>query len=95
MEKGGYVYILTNKSNDVLYTGVTNDIARRLYEHQQGAVDSFSKRYKTEKLVYADFFNDIRDAIAAEKAIKAGSRKKKIELIEQDNPGWRDLSDDL
>ncbi len=94
-EKGGYVYILANITHSVLYTGVTNDIARRLYEHQQGSIDSFSKRYKTTKLVYIEFFNDIRDAITAEKTIKAGSRSNKESLIVEANPEWADLSKDF
>ena len=95
MTKHSYVYILTNKSNRVLYTGVTADIANRLRRHREGEGSEFTKKYKTYKLVHVETFSDIRDAIAREKHIKAGSRADKIALIERDNPEWRDLNDGL
>ena len=89
-----YVYILTNWNNHVLYTGVTNDLERRLAEHRNGRNDGFSKRYKTHKLVYYSTFRYIQDAIACEKKIKGWTRAKKNELIEEANPYWKDLSAD-
>ncbi|MEA2106536.1 MAG: GIY-YIG nuclease family protein [Bacteroidota bacterium] len=94
--KGGYVYILTNKNNTVLYTGVTNDLKRRLEEHTQKIIpNSFTSRYHLYKLVYYESFFMIGDAIAREKQIKAGSRKKKEALIHSMNPEWNDLSNEL
>ena len=87
-----HVYIMTNKRNTVLYTGVTNDLARRVFEHKNKLVEGFSKRYNIAKLVYYEEFNDSYNAILREKKIKAGSRKKKIELVEKANAEWRDLS---
>jgi putative endonuclease len=89
-----YVYIITNKNNTVLYTGVTNDLRRRLYEHRFIHTDSFSSRYKTTKLVYFEQTNDIRVAIEREKQIKGWTRNKKNELIESLNPRWEDLPTD-
>ena len=85
------VYILTNKSNRVLYTGVTNDLSRRIYEHKNKMVDGFTKKYNLTKLVYFDEFGDVSDAISAEKKIKGWLRVKKIALIESMNPEWRDI----
>ncbi len=94
MRKGGYVYIITNHYNNVLYTGVTSDLERRMYQYKTGEGSAFSKKYKCDKLVYFDETDDIAIAIEYEKKIKAGSRKKKIELIEKDNPQWLDLVQD-
>ena len=88
-----YVYILSNKRNTVLYTGVSNNLIRRLWEHKNSTGSSFTKRYNVDKLVYFENFSSIDDAIAREKQIKAGSRKKKIILIESMNPQWKDLGD--
>lgn len=94
--KGGYVYILTNKNNTVLYTGVTNNLKRRLQEHTQHInPKSFTARYHIHKLVYYESFFLIGDAIAREKQIKAGSRAKKVALIHSMNPQWKDLSNEL
>lgn len=90
-----YVYILTNKTNNVLYTGVTNNLLRRVYEHKQGHVEGFSKRYNLKKLVFSQDFTNPTDAITAEKKIKGWIRKKKIDLIESQNPDWKDLSIEL
>lgn len=90
-----FIYILTNKYNSVLYTGVTSDLKKRVWEHREKLVDGFAKRYNVTKLVYYEVFADIRDAIAREKQIKAGSRQKKIDLIVGMNSEWRDLYDDL
>jgi putative endonuclease len=86
-----FVYILTNKNNTVFYTGVTNDLQRRVIEHRSGNGSSFTKKYKIGKLVYYETGDDILSAIRREKAIKGGSRKKKIELINSLNPQWEDL----
>ena len=87
-----YVYILTNKNNTVLYTGVTNDLCRRLYEHKNHLNDGFTKRYNLEKLVYFETFTNIKDAIIREKTIKGWTRAKKNVLIDSLNPKWKDLS---
>ena len=89
-----YVYILTNKHNTVLYTGVTNDLHRRILEHRSGEGSKFTRRYNITKLVYFETTDDIQSAIAREKQIKAGSRQKKIDLIDSLNPEWKDLFDE-
>jgi len=91
MERGGYVYILTNKNNTVLYTGVTSNLCNRFYEHRNKLTGGFTAKYQVNKLVYFEVWPTIEEAIAREKQIKAGSRKKKIELIEMDNKCWNDL----
>jgi putative endonuclease len=85
------VYLLTNKNNTVLYTGVTNDLRRRISEHRLKLLPGFTKQYNVDKLVYFEWFEDAPNAITREKQIKAGSRKKKVALIEASNPEWRDL----
>jgi putative endonuclease len=87
-----YVYIMTGRS-DTLYTGVTNDLERRLYEHRHGLVEGFTKKYKLKTLVYYETTDDVRSAIAREKRIKGWLRSKKIALIESINPQWGDLSE--
>ena len=91
MEKKGYVYILFNKKNGTLYTGVTSNLVKRIYEHKQKLVDGFTKKYSIDKLVFFEIYENIEQAIEREKQIKAGSRKKKIDLIEKQNPIWKDL----
>jgi putative endonuclease len=86
-----YVYILTNKTNRVLYTGVTNDLIRRVYEHKEKFVEGFTKKYNVNKLVYYEVCEEIEGAILREKQVKDGPRLKKIRLIESVNPEWRDL----
>ncbi|MEG1639663.1 MAG: GIY-YIG nuclease family protein [Ruthenibacterium sp.] len=88
-----YVYILTNWNNKVLYTGVTNNLERRLYEHKNKLVDGFTKKYNVYKLVYFDCTTDVNAAIAREKQIKGWTRIKKNALIEQMNADWHDLSE--
>ena len=88
----GYVYILTNYNKTVLYTGVTNNLQRRLYEHRMGINDSFTKRYHVYYLVYYETISNIKDAIHREKSIKGFSRSKKEALINSINPEWEDLS---
>ncbi len=91
MSRHYYVYIMTNKYNTVLYTGVTDNLQRRVYEHQTKQQAGFTSRYNVGKLVYFETFDDIGMAISREKQIKAGSRQKKIDLIEGMNQEWRDL----
>ena len=87
-----YVYILTNKTNRVLYTGVTNDLIRRVYEHKNKTIkNSFTAKYNVNKLVYYIETQSIDTAIAREEQIKAGSRQKKIDLINDFNSSWKDL----
>ena len=95
MENNYFIYILTNKINTVLYTGVTNNLKRRVYEHKEKLVDGFTKKYNISKLVYFEAGTDINGAIFREKQIKAGSRQKKIDLINEVNPEWKDLYEDL
>jgi putative endonuclease len=95
LDKQYYVYMMTNRHNTVLYTGVTNDLQRRAYEHRTGQGGGFTSRYNVNKLVWYEIGQDVNAAIAREKQIKGGSRKKKIALIEQMNPEWRDLYDEL
>ena len=90
-ERRYYVYIMTNKWNRVLYIGVTNDLVRRVFEHQEGLVMGFTRKYKVGKLVYFEEFVDPKNAIQREKQLKSGSREKKVALIIQTNPKWRDL----
>ena len=91
MEKQYYIYILTNKNKSTLYTGVTNDLVRRVYEHKNKLCQGFTKKYNIDKLVYYESCIDPISAISREKQIKAGSRKKKITLIESMNVDWLDL----
>ena len=88
------IYLLTNKHNTVIYTGVTNDLQRRMWEHKFDKGSKFTSKYNCNKLVYYEDFKYILDAIAREKQIKAGSRAKKIELINSLNQKWDDLSRD-
>ena len=90
-----FFYILTNKKYGVLYIGVTNSIPRRGMEHKEGLQESFSKRYRTTQLVYAEEFRYIDKALEREKCLKRWKREWKIELIENANPGWKDLYETL
>ena len=92
MAKEYCVYIMTNRYNNVLYTGVTNDLRRRVYEHKEKMMEGFTKRYKVDKLVYYEIFDNINDAIDREKQIKGGSRRKKIRLVDGMNEEWIDLT---
>lgn len=91
----GWVYIVTNRPNGTLYVGVTSDLARRVWEHREGVVDGFTKRYQLKRLVYAEHHNDIRVALQREKNIKHWPRAWKIDLIVAQNPDWADLYDGL
>lgn len=89
------VYIMTNAHNTVLYTGVTNNLARRVHEHKNGLGSLFVKKYNVHKLVYYEIGSDAHATIAREKQIKGGSRQKKIELINNLNPAWKDLFEEI
>jgi putative endonuclease len=92
---GGYVYILTNKPNGILYIGVTADLIRRVAQHREGAVKGFTKRYGLKRLVYFESYDDIRAAIQREKNMKHWSRTWKVRLILASNPQWHDLFESL
>ncbi len=87
-----YVYMVTNKGRTTLYIGITNSLMRRLSQHRQGDIPGFSKLYNTNRLVYYEQYNDVRDAIAREKQLKGWSRKKKEALVFSMNPTWTDLA---
>ena len=95
VEKQYCIYIMTNHKNTVLYTGVTNDLQRRVYEHKNKLVEGFTKRYNLTRLVYYDLCADIEGAIIREKQIKAGSRRDKMNLIDSVNRDWHDLYNEL
>ena len=90
-EKKGYVYILTNTNNTVLYIGVTSNLAKRVYEHKNKEVRGFTEKYNLHKLIYYEIFKDMMNAIIREKQIKGWLRSKKTLLIEKINPDWNDL----
>ena len=92
---GGWVYIVTDKPYGTLYTGVTSDIQRRAWEHRDGSVEGFTKRYGLKRLVYVEAHDDIHSAIEREKRVKRWQRARKIELIQSINPIWDDLYDTL
>ena len=94
-ERQYYVYILTNKSNKVLYIGVTNNLERRIFEHKNKLVDGFTKKYNLNKLVYYETTKNIDGAIEREKQLKNWHRAWKVNLIEEFNPPWKDLSEML
>ncbi len=91
----GWVYLVTSKPNGVLYVGVTSDLVRRVFEHRQGSVPGFTKRYGLKRLVYFEPFDDSRDAIQREKAMKHWPRAWKVRLIHAANPDWNDLYETL
>ena len=90
-----YIYILTNKTGSVLYTGVTRDLQRRVFEHKEKLLPGFTSRYNVNRLVYYEVSDEAMPAFEREKAIKGGSRRRKLELIESMNPEWRDLYGEL
>jgi len=94
-EKCYYVYLLTNSNNKVMYVGVTNDLRRRLYEHQNKLVKGFTEKYNVDKLVYYEQSSDVVTALTREKEIKKWRREKKDNLVRQLNPNWNDLSNAL
>ena len=92
---GGWVYVMTNRKKGTLYVGVTSDLPRRAWEHRTGVVKGFTTRYALKRLVYAEPHDDIRNAIAREKVLKHWTRLQKIHLIEETNPNWDDLYNQL
>ena len=95
MKKYYFVYLMTNKTNTVIYCGMTSNLEARVYQHKTGTLGGFTKRYNVKKLVYYEVFETAYAAIVREKQIKGGSRQKKVELIRKDNPGWSDLNDQI
>ena len=95
MGKEYYIYLLTNRYKNVVYAGVTNDLVRRVYEHKNKLQKGFTEKYNVDCLVYYEMYADIDLAIAREKKIKGWSRKKKNELIDQLNPEWKDLYEEI
>ncbi len=95
MEKKGYVYIMSNKKHGTIYVGVTNNLIRRVFEHKQKEADCFTKEHNLTKLVYFEETSYLQSALKREKQIKNWKRIWKIELIEKENPEWRDLYNDL
>ncbi|MDO9541615.1 MAG: GIY-YIG nuclease family protein [Kiritimatiellia bacterium] len=93
--KSYYVYILASKRNGTLYIGVTNSLIRRVYEHKNGLIDGFTKKYNVNRLIYYEQFDDVNSAIHFEKKLKKWNRKWKLVLIERENPEWKDLYEDL
>ncbi len=91
LTKTYYLYMMSNFTNSVIYTGVTNNLERRVYEHKNKMIKGFTERYNVNKLVYYEACQDIASAIAREKQVKAGSRRKKEDLINSINPEWREL----
>jgi putative endonuclease len=89
------VYILANRPNGTIYTGATSDLITRIYQHKQGNIEGFTKRCDCKRLVYYEVYGDIYSAIAREKQLKAGNRKKKLMLITQINPQWLDFYETL
>jgi putative endonuclease len=92
-ERQYYIYILTSKTG-TLYTGVTGDLRRRVYQHKQGAGSEFTSKYQVNRLIYYEAYGQVADALAREKQIKGWRRQKKIDLIESLNPKWKDLSEE-
>jgi putative endonuclease len=93
VNRGSYwVYILTNKRNGTLYVGITNSLKRRIWQHKTKSIEGFTKQYGVDQLVFFEEFRDVSHAIGREKAIKGWTRKRKLALIETDNPQWADLS---
>ncbi len=94
MGKQYYIYLLTNWNNKVMYVGVTNNLKRRIYEHKNKLISGFTKKYNIHKLVYFEETKDVSSAITREKEIKKWHREKKNRLVFENNPGWKDLSED-
>jgi putative endonuclease len=92
---GGWVYVMTNRANGVLYTGVTADLSRRVFEHREGLVKGFTKRYGLKRLVYTEFYEGVGEAIQREHNMKHWPRAWKVRLILDANPEWRDLYEEL
>lgn len=90
-----YIYIMASQRNGTIYIGVTNNLIKRAYQHRNGLIEGFTKEYKVNRLVYFEEYSDIREALPREKQLKRWKRSWKLELIEKNNPTWRDLYDDL
>jgi putative endonuclease len=95
MEKQPAVYIITNKKDGILYTGVTSNLIKRAYEHREGVISGFTKKYNCKKLVFYELHTTMESAITREKQLKTWHRKWKLELIESQNPNWEDLYDKI
>ena len=95
MDKEYYVYVLANQRNGTLYVGVTSNLIKRIWEHKNKAVEGFTQKYNVDKLVYFEQYSDPENAIKREKRLKKYNRQWKLELIEKENPEWRDLYTDL
>ncbi len=89
------IYIVTNKRNGTLYVGVTSHLIKRIYEHKEGLIDGFTKKYNCKLLVFYELHNTMEAAISREKSLKDGSRKRKLKLIEKMNPDWQDLYENI
>jgi len=94
-QRQSFIYIMTNQKNGTLYTGVTNNLIRRVYEHKNKLVKGFTEKYDLSKLVYYEIFENIENAIEREKQLKGGSRQKKIDLINNSNRNWDDLYEQI
>jgi predicted GIY-YIG superfamily endonuclease len=94
-ERQPVVYIMANKRNGTIYTGVTSDLIKRVYEHKYAGIDGFTQKYSCKNLVYYELIDNMTSAISREKQLKGGSRKRKLALIEKMNPLWEDLYDKL
>ncbi len=90
-----YVYLMASRKNGTLYVGVTNDLVRRTYEHRENIIEGFTKKYGVHMLVYYEVHRDVSEALLREKRIKKWERKWKLQLINEVNPKWKDLYDDL
>lgn len=95
MERQFYIYIMANKRNGTIYIGVTNDLARRVYEHREGLVKGFTSRYGLKSIVYYEVFDSVSLAIQRETSLKRWPRRWKLALIEKSNPQWKDLVDEI
>jgi len=95
VKKQYYIYIMTNQRNSALYTGITNDLKRRVYEHKEKLIKGFTKKYNITKLVYYEIYDDAETAIHREKQLKGGSRQSKIDLINSMNQNWHELYEEL
>lgn len=93
--KKGFVYMMSNKKDGVLYIGVTSDIVKRIYEHKNGFVDGFTKQYNLKNLVYYEVYDDITEAVKREKQLKNWHREWKVELVNMQNPHWEDLYESI
>jgi len=94
-DKMGYIYIMANKPNGVLYIGVTSNLENRIYQHKNNSIPGFTSKYRLHHVVHYEIFEDVRDAIAREKQLKNWKRQWKVSLIEEENPKWKDLYNEI